>query len=86
MKRPDGYHHGNLRQALLDAARDLVHESGVESLTLRKVARRAGVSTGAPYHHFADKADLVYALARQSLEQLDQASEAALIGIEAPRE
>lgn len=86
MKRPESYHHGNLRQALLEAARGLVHEAGVEKLTLREVARRAGVTTGAPYHHFADKAELVYALARQSLEDLDQASQAALEGISEPRE
>jgi AcrR family transcriptional regulator len=86
MKRPDSYHHGNLREALLEAARGLVHEAGVEKLTLREVARRAGVTTGAPYHHFADKAELVYALARQSLEELDQASLAALDGITDPRE
>jgi AcrR family transcriptional regulator len=86
MKRPDSYHHGNLRQALLEAARDLVNQAGVEKLTLREVARRAGVTTGAPYHHFADKAELVYALARQSLEELDHASQAALQGIGEPRE
>jgi AcrR family transcriptional regulator len=85
MKRPDAYHHGNLRQALLDAARALINETGVESLTLREVARRAGVTTGAPYHHFADKAELVYALARQGLEELDRASALALEGIAEPR-
>jgi AcrR family transcriptional regulator len=86
MKRPDSYHHGNLRQALLEAARGLINEAGVEKLTLREVARRAGVTTGAPYHHFADKAELVYALTGQSLEELDQASLAALEGIVEPRE
>jgi AcrR family transcriptional regulator len=85
MKRPDSYHHGNLRQALLEAARDLINEAGVEKLNLREVARRAGVTTGAPYHHFADKAELVYALSRQSLEDLDHASQAALEGIDEPR-
>ncbi|MBC8075532.1 MAG: TetR/AcrR family transcriptional regulator [Chloroflexales bacterium] len=86
MKRTKTYHHGNLHQALLDAARALVHESGVEGLTLREVARRAGVTTGAPYHHFADKAALIYALAYQSLAELDQVSAAAIVGIHAPRE
>ncbi len=86
MKRPDTYHHGNLRQALLDAARTLVNEAGVEALTLREVARRAGVTTGAPYHHFADKAALVHALAWQSLQELDHISESAIEGISDPRE
>ncbi len=86
MKRPDTYHHGNLRQALLEAARVLIIEAGVEALTLREVARRAGVTTGAPYHHFADKATLVAALARQSLDELDRIAGAALEGIGEPRE
>lgn len=86
MKRPDSYHHGNLRQALLEAARGLINEAGVEKLTLREIARRAGVTTGAPYHHFADKAELVYALARQSLEELDHVSQVALEGVVEPRE
>lgn len=86
MKQPDAYHHGHLRQALLEAARTLINEAGVEALTLREVARRAGVTTAAPYHHFADKAALVTALAQQGLVELDQAAEAALVGIEAPRE
>lgn len=86
MNRRDSYHHGHLRQALLEAARGLINEAGVEKLTLREVARRAGVTTGAPYHHFADKAELVYALARESLEELDRVSQAALEGIHEPRE
>jgi AcrR family transcriptional regulator len=86
MKRPDSYHHGNLRQALLDAARVLINEAGVEALTLREVARRAGVTTGAPYHHFADKAELIAALARQCRDELDHAAGAAIEGISEPRE
>lgn len=57
------YHHGDLRRALVEAGLDLVREEGVDSLTLRAVARRAGVSHAAPQHHFADKATLVEALA-----------------------
>ena len=48
------YHHGDLRAALLSAAMDLLEEDG-GSLSLRAVARRAGVSPAAPYRHFADK-------------------------------
>lgn len=69
-RRPDSYHHGNLRRALLDAAMELVAERGVDGFTLREVSRRAGVSHAAPYHHFEDKASLVSTLAVESLEML----------------
>jgi AcrR family transcriptional regulator len=84
MKRVDTYHHGNLRTALLEAARALIQEAGVEALTLRAVARRAGVTTGAPYHHFADKAALVTALARQGLEELDHLFRTTIAEINEP--
>jgi len=64
--RGDGYHHGNLRRALLDAAMELVRERGIDGFTLREVARRAGVSHAAPYHHFDDRAALVSALCEES--------------------
>lgn len=48
------YHHGNLRQALLDATLDLADEKGLEQVSLREVARRVGVSSGAPFRHFQD--------------------------------
>jgi AcrR family transcriptional regulator len=72
-KKSDSYHHGNLRQALLEAARQLAAETGVDGLTLREVARRAGVSHAAPYHHFSDKATLVQALAGEAFEKLTEA-------------
>lgn len=64
------YHHGDLRNALLTAARQLAHEVGPDSITLREVARRAGVSHTAAYHHFADKNDLLRALAVQAFADL----------------
>ncbi len=67
------YHHGHLRRALLDAALQLITEQGLAGLTLRAVARRAGVSEAAPYHHFASKAALVEALVVETLQQLAQA-------------
>jgi AcrR family transcriptional regulator len=57
------YHHGRLREALLAAALELVREQGAAALSLREVARRAGVSHAAPAHHFGDKAGLLTALA-----------------------
>ena len=57
------YHHGNLREACLQAARELLEESGDSDLSLRAVARRAGVSATAPYRHFADREALLYGVA-----------------------
>jgi AcrR family transcriptional regulator len=67
------YHHGHLRSALLDAALEVLTEKGLAGLRLREVARRAGVSEAAPYHHFASKAALVEALVVETLKQLAQA-------------
>ena len=58
-KRP--YHHGDLRRALLDAAVEVIEESGPTALSLRDLARRADVSHAAPQHHFGDKAGLLTA-------------------------
>ena len=71
-KKPERYHHGDLKNALLDAARDLVSEGSVDGFTLREVARRAGVSPAAPYHHFADKNDLVRQLAIRAFDTMRQ--------------
>jgi AcrR family transcriptional regulator len=57
------YHHGNLPAALLDAVESAIAEHGVSGLTLRDVARRAGVSHSAPAHHFGGKAGLLTAFA-----------------------
>lgn len=67
------YHHGNLRAALLEAALDLVAREGASSLTLREVARRAGVSHAAPYRHFADKEALLAAVAEEGFRALRDA-------------
>lgn len=69
------YHHGDLRAALLQEANELLSEQGIEGLSLRKLAERAGVSRTAPYHHFKDKNALLCALATQAFSELD-----ALIG------
>lgn len=59
------YHHGNLRQALLDAAADLIRANGPAGFTLAEAARQAGVSAAAPYRHFAGREQLIDELARE---------------------
>jgi AcrR family transcriptional regulator len=63
------YHHGDLRHALVAAGLQVLEERGLEGVTLRETARRTGVSHAAPYHHFADKAHLIEALAVESFER-----------------
>ena len=58
----DSYHHGNLRQALIDAGIKIINESGEESLSLRKVAAECNVSHAAPYAHFNNKEELIEAI------------------------
>lgn len=67
------YHHGNLREALLEASIQLVGEVGPTAFTLREVARRAGVSHNAPYRHFQDKNALLAAVAAQGFDELTEA-------------
>ena len=69
----DGYHHGDLRRALLDAAAAAIAEDGPAALSLRDLARRAGVSHAAPTHHFGDKKGLLTALATEGYDGLSQA-------------
>jgi len=71
------YHHGDLRRALIDAARRLLESEGPSALSLRAVAREAGVSPAAPYHHFKDKGELLDAVAREGWDLLDKAIVAA---------
>src|SRR5499425_1218502 len=70
MSRRKPYHHDNLREALLEEAVRLIGEAGPGALTLREVARRAGVSHNAPYRHFRDKDDLLAAIAQEGFERL----------------
>jgi AcrR family transcriptional regulator len=71
------YHHGDLRRALIDAARRLLESEGPSALSLRAVAREAGVSPAAPYHHFKDKGELLDAVAGEGWMMLDHAIVAA---------
>jgi AcrR family transcriptional regulator len=65
-----GYHHGNLREALVEAAQTLIAESGPAGFTIAEAARRAGVSPGAPYRHFRDAEALVAEVALRGYERL----------------
>jgi AcrR family transcriptional regulator len=64
------YHHGDLRNALIQAGLELLAEGGAQELDLRKVARRAGVSHAAPYRHFADKQALIAAINEEGFHML----------------
>jgi AcrR family transcriptional regulator len=67
------YHHGALREALLTATLELIETEGIGAVSLRRVARAAGVSPGAPYHHFPDRAALLTALADEGFRRLADA-------------
>lgn len=67
-----GYHHGNLREALVEAGLALAREGGPSAVVLRAVSREAGVSHNAAYRHFANQEDLVAAVAERCMQQLGQ--------------
>lgn len=73
-----GYHHGDLRNSLIEAALLLIDEKGPRGFSITETARRAGVSIAAPYRHFADKEALVAAVAVQGLDKLMQTVFAAI--------
>ncbi|MDO5641448.1 MAG: TetR/AcrR family transcriptional regulator [Paracoccus sp. (in: a-proteobacteria)] len=68
MQPRQSYHHGNLREALVEAALDLIEERGPHAFTLAEAARRAGVSAAAPYRHFKGRDDLLEEVARLGYE------------------
>jgi AcrR family transcriptional regulator len=68
---PRGYHHGNLREALIRAALDLIAKKGPAGLTFAEAARHAGVSPAAPYRHFRDREHLLENVALQGFVQLE---------------
>ena len=69
-QKPKPYHHGDLRNALIQAGLELLAEGGAQELDLRKVARRAGVSHAAPYRHFANKQALIAAINEEGFHML----------------
>src|SRR5260221_12784058 len=78
LQRPKAYHHGDLRNALIQAGLELLSEGGAQELDLRKVARRAGVSHAAPYRHFADKQALIAAINEEGFYWLTERIQATL--------
>ncbi len=68
--KKDRYHHGDLREALISAAQNLISERGVDGFTLTDASRAAGVSTAAPYRHFSDREDLIDAVVANGFEIL----------------
>lgn len=66
----NSYHHGNLRQALIETTLRLIEKVGPEDVTVRKVAKLAGVSSGAPFRHFPDRAALMTAVAEEAMSRL----------------
>jgi AcrR family transcriptional regulator len=81
-KDPDRpYHHGDLRQAVLDTAMQMLNEGEGSRLTLREVARRAGVSHAAPYKHFSDKPALLAEIALIGFDRLREALVLAQSGV-----
>ena len=68
-----GYHHGNLKEALLQAALDLIAKKGAAGFTFADAARLAGVSPAAPYRHFRDRDELLSSIAQRGFEQFESA-------------
>ena len=78
------YHHGALRETLLEASLQLIETEGIGAVSLRRLAREAGVSPGAPYHHFPDRASLLAALSAQGYQLLASELSAAKAAASTP--
>src|SRR5881397_3942505 len=76
-RRRATYHHGNLREALVEAAAALLEAEGPLGVTLRGAARRAGVSQAAPYRHFRNKSALLASVAEEGFRELERAMQRA---------
>ncbi len=74
----DNYHHGNLRQSLIDAGIRIINENGEENLSLRKVAAACNVSHAAPYAHFKDKEELLEAMKQSVTDRFTAELETAV--------
>jgi AcrR family transcriptional regulator len=80
------YHHGDLRQALVDAAAASVAKGGVDALKVSALAERLGVTGGAPFRHFENRQALLVAVAEEGARRLVDCMDAAATGIEDPLE
>jgi AcrR family transcriptional regulator len=84
---PKKYHHGDLKNALIKAGVEILSKEGIEGLSLRKVAQRAGVSHNAPYSHFPDKQSLIAAISTEGFKQLyDELSAVIALHKDNPRQ
>lgn len=72
------YHHGDLKQALIEAAYDLIAERGAENFLLSDACKQAGVSTAAPYKHFRDRDEILEAVVARAFDELADRSMAAV--------
>ncbi|WP_172380713.1 TetR/AcrR family transcriptional regulator [Vibrio sp. Vb339] len=70
MRKSSEYHHGNLREALINKAVELITEKGIESTSLRSIARELGVTHTAPMRHFKSKGDMLAAIAKDGLKSM----------------
>jgi len=71
--KKEQYHHGDLRTCLLKTTIEMMNETGVDSVTMRALSQRVGVSRTAPYRHFTDKSELLHAVAEAGFNKLAQA-------------
>jgi AcrR family transcriptional regulator len=79
MTKPNSFHHGDLKRVLIDVAVSLLDTHGVSGVTIRAVAREAGVSHGAPVNHYKDRRALLTAIAQGQFEIILNAIESALL-------
>lgn len=70
VQQKKGYHHGNLREALIENGLAMLEKDGIDTISLRQVAKTTGVSQAAPYSHFRDKTDLLAAIAEAGFQRL----------------
>jgi len=79
VQRKAHYHHGELREALISATRQLVEQRGAENFTLADACRVAGVTTAAPYRHFRGKQEILEEIASRGFDELRTKSRAAVV-------
>lgn len=79
------YHHGALRESLIESAEEILREKGVAGFSLREAARRTGVSPAAPAHHFGDSRGLLTAVAARGFQRLTEQLRSAVEGVPAQR-